>query len=110
MRMNSTIQTYHARVFSRMHCCSRSALFFFGIQSSLAIQAFKFIFTLPGSVEFDRQINDDGTIAQPLSEPARKQQRFSDKRCIHSHVAALLGMKAITPQSIVYAAVQVGMI
>lgn len=91
-----------SKIFVSVHC----------LKSSPILQAFKSIFTSPSSAESERQINDDGTVtsSQLSSVLTNKRQKVSDEKCTCSHVAALLGMKSITPQSIAYVAVQVGII
>lgn len=75
-------------------------------------QAFKQIFTSPSSVspdEFGSDDEDDSDIDE--SESPCKRQRLMDaangRGRTRSHVAALLGMKAVQPRAIAYIAVQV---
>ena len=76
-------------------------------------QAFKHIFTSPSSVSPDEfgsdGESDDSDVDE--SESPCKRQRLMDAANGHgrtrSHVAELLGMKAVQPRAIAYIAVQV---
>ncbi|KAI6126354.1 hypothetical protein EDD16DRAFT_1516808 [Pisolithus croceorrhizus] len=61
----------------------------------LLVEAFKQIFTSPTLV---LKMDD---------EPSPRKCQRRDKRCTHSHVASLLGMKSVCPHAVAYAAVQV---
>ncbi|KAI6143765.1 hypothetical protein BKA82DRAFT_4331182 [Pisolithus tinctorius] len=59
---------------------------------------FKFIFTSPSSI---RDLDED------RATPGRHQGSSNQKAATKNHVASILGMKAVTPRSIAYTAVQV---
>jgi len=68
-----------------------------------AIQAFEFIFTSPTSalnIDCDEDVDEHVPAAW-------KHSRQNQKAPTHRHVANLLGMKTVTPQSLAYIAVQV---
>ncbi|KAI6032694.1 hypothetical protein F5J12DRAFT_712857, partial [Pisolithus orientalis] len=67
-------------------------------QSSLLIKAFKFIFTSPSSIQ---DLDKDHTT--PGCHWGSSNQQAATK----NHIASILGMKAVTPWSIAYTAVQV---
>ncbi|KAI6151179.1 hypothetical protein BKA82DRAFT_4013723 [Pisolithus tinctorius] len=67
-------------------------------RSSLLIKAFKFIFTSPSSI---RDLDKDRTM------PGHRRGSSNQKAATKNHVASILGMKAVTPWSIAYTAVQV---
>ena len=63
-------------------------------------KAFKHIFTSSTSVlKMNTETND----------PHLKKRQKCDERCMHSHVASLLGMKSVCPRAIAYIAVQVSL-
>ena len=78
-------------------------------------QAFKHIFTSPSSVSPDEFGSDDEEESNDSdvdeSESPCKRQKLMDATNGHgrtrSHVAELLGMKAVQPRAIAYIAVQV---
>ncbi|KAF9232536.1 hypothetical protein BU15DRAFT_67359 [Melanogaster broomeanus] len=80
------------------------------------VLAFKHIFTSPSSTSPDEGILEDQDDEEDVasghegsdSEPSRKRHKPMDMRQMgRSHVAALLGMRAVQPQAIAYVAVQV---
>jgi hypothetical protein len=70
------------------------------------LQAFKFIFTLPSS-SLDIKCQEDVDEHTPS---ASKRSRQNQKAPTRGHVANLLGMKTITPQSLAYMAVQASLL
>ena len=60
------------------------------------VQAFKFIFTSPSSVTED-----------DVEAPPRTKRRKKAPTATRSNVASLVGLRAVTPRSIAYVAVQV---
>ncbi|KAF8835056.1 hypothetical protein BDN67DRAFT_913681, partial [Paxillus ammoniavirescens] len=74
-------------------------------KNTLLVKTFRHIFTSPGSADSNHTIDDNvGTGGGPSSDSARKRQKGLNKRHTRSHVAALLGMKAVSPRAIAYAA------
>ncbi|KAF8839843.1 hypothetical protein BDN67DRAFT_969490 [Paxillus ammoniavirescens] len=69
-------------------------------RSSLLVKAFKFLFTSPSSAH---DIEEDGNGQIPTRHRGSSTHKFATK----NHVAAILGLKSVTPRSIAYTAVQV---
>ncbi|KAF8835985.1 hypothetical protein BDN67DRAFT_877590, partial [Paxillus ammoniavirescens] len=69
-------------------------------KNDLLVKTFKYIFTSPSSTDTPDD-DDDDTVGQ-----ARKCHKKVGERRTHSHVASLLGMKAVGPHTIAYMAVQ----
>lgn len=67
------------------------------------IQAFKFIFTSPTSAE---DIDDEKDVDEPARKPYKRSRR--QRAPTRGNVANIIGMKAVTPRSLAYVAVQVG--
>ena len=72
----------------------------------IVLQAFKYIFTSPGSANSGDTVEDSDTDTEP---PPKRQRGTSEKRT-RSHVATLIGMKSVSPRAIAYAAVQVSIV
>jgi hypothetical protein len=70
------------------------------------LQAFKFIFTSPSSVQ-DIECQEDVDEHTPST---RKRSRRNQKAPTRGHVANLLGLKSVTPRSLAYVAVQVSFV
>jgi len=66
------------------------------------LQAFKFLFTSPTSAH---DINDENDLENKAPRPPKRAR--SQKAPTRGNVASLLGMRAVTPRSIAYVAVQV---
>ena len=74
------------------------------------VQALKHIFTSPSFVDSDFLVDDDADeAASESSQPQspRKRRKASNEKRTRANVAALLGMKSVSPQAIAYTAVQV---
>ncbi|KIK74186.1 hypothetical protein PAXRUDRAFT_37048 [Paxillus rubicundulus Ve08.2h10] len=69
-------------------------------KNDLLVKTFKYIFTSPSSTDTPDH-DDDDTVGQ-----ARKRHKKVSERHTCSHVASLLGMKAVGPRTIAYVAVQ----
>ena len=69
----------------------------------LGSQAYKFIFTSPSSAQ-DIECQEDVDEHTPSTT---KRSRRNQKAPTRGHVANLLGLKAVTPRSLAYVAVQV---
>ncbi|KAH7920737.1 hypothetical protein BV22DRAFT_1107538 [Leucogyrophana mollusca] len=69
------------------------------LRSSLMVKAFKYLFTSPSSA---RDVEGDGDGADIIASSNRRSHQTTKK-----HVAALMGMRNVTPRSIAYTAVQV---
>ena len=69
------------------------------------LQAFKHIFTSPSSADPEDVVDD--TDQEDETEPPPKRRRGSSERRSQAYVAALIGMKSVSPHAIAYAAVQV---
>ncbi|KIM63735.1 hypothetical protein SCLCIDRAFT_116469, partial [Scleroderma citrinum Foug A] len=69
----------------------------------MLMQAFKHVFTSPSSVDSENVVSETD---QEDCKPPLKCQKGSNEKCNQSHVAALLGMKSVSPHVIAYIAVQ----
>ena len=76
----------------------------------IALQAFRHIFTSPSSADCEDVADDTDEEDQTPTEPPLKRQRGSSEKRSRAHVAALIGMKAVSPRAIAYTAVQVSII
>ena len=72
--------------------------------------AFCHIFTSPSSADCEDVADDTNEEDQTPMEPPLKRQRGSNEKHSRAHVAALIGMKAVSPRAIAYTAVQVSII
>ena len=74
----------------------------------IVLQAFRHIFTSPSSADSEDGGIDDTDQEDPTpTEPPPKRQRGSNEKRSRAHVAALIGMKSVSPRAIAYTAVQV---
>jgi hypothetical protein len=67
------------------------------------LEAFKFILTSPTSAQ---DIETEKDLEEPFRRPSKRSRK--QRAPTRGHVANLMGMKAVSPRSIAYVAVQVG--
>ncbi|KIM54426.1 hypothetical protein SCLCIDRAFT_31116 [Scleroderma citrinum Foug A] len=75
-------------------------------ENKMLIQAFRHIFTSPSSANSVDVVDDTDQEDQTPMEPPPKCQRDSSEKRSRAHVAALIGMKSVSPRAIAYTAVQ----
>ena len=74
----------------------------------IVLQAFKHIFTSPSSADSEDVVDD--TDQEDETEPPPKRRRGSSEKRSRAYIAALIGMKSVSPRAIAYTAVQVSIV
>ena len=98
-------QWYHTWIVSKCNSCEGDTrcCYHWLASPSRHDQAFKFLFTSPTS---SQDICTENDVESPPAQPTKCPRGQKAPTC--GNVANLLGMRSVTPQAIVYVAVQVG--